>query len=122
MWKTLYSGEAVEIDIVQGEDFEQAWVFHDEDNAAIPFITDGWGAKAAIGVRDRTGKSWSEDMTVTLSNDGTVLVKLDNSKTINAPVGTHLWTLFLIEPGTGNYNAVFNAPARIHAGAVKIVE
>lgn len=122
MWKTLYSGEAVEIDIVQGEDFEQAWVFHDEDNAAIPFITDGWGAKAAIGVRDRTGKSWSEDMTVTLSNDGTVLVKLDNSKTINAPVGIHLWTLFLIEPGTGYYNAVFNAPARIHAGAVKIVE
>ena len=122
MWKTLYSGEAVEIYIVQGEDFEQAWVFHDEDNAAIPFITDGWGAKAAIGVRDRTGKSWSEDMTVTLSNDGTVLVKLDNSKTINAPVGQHLWTLFLIEPGTGYYNAVFNAPARIHAGAVKIVE
>lgn len=122
MWVTIYSGEAVVIDMVQGEDFEQAWVFKDEDSVAIPFITDGWGAKAAIGGRDRTGKEWSEDMTVTLSDDGTVLVKLDRSKTIGDPVGTHLWTLFLIEPGTGYYNAVFNAPAIIHAGAVKIVE
>ena len=40
MWETIYSGEAVEIDITQGEDFEQSWTFDDE-GVVIPFITEG---------------------------------------------------------------------------------
>ena len=119
MWATIYSGEAVEIDIIQGEDFEQSWTFGDED-VAIPFITEGWDAKAAIS--DRTGKIWTENMTVVLADDGSATVSLGRDKTISLAVGTHIWTLVFIEPGAGNYNAVFNAPARIHAGAVKSIE
>lgn len=119
MWETIYSGEVVEIDITQGEDFEQSWTFSDED-VVIPFITDGWEAKAAIS--DRTGKVWTEDMTVLLADDGTATVTLGRDKTIDRPVGNHIWTLFFIEPDTGYYNAIFNAPCRIHAGAVKSIE
>jgi hypothetical protein len=119
MWETIYSGEAVEIDITQGEDFEQSWTFDDE-GVVIPFITEGWDAKAAIS--DRTGKVWTENMPVVLADDGSATVSLGRDKTISLAVGTHIWTLVFIEPGTGNYNVVFNAPARIHAGAVKSIE
>ena len=117
MWETLYSGEEVEIDIVKGEDFEQVWTFYDENNVPIPFITQGWGVKAAIC--DRTGKIWIEDMTATSADDGSITVFLGRAKTSLLAVGVHVWTLTLIEPGTGYYNVVFNPPARIHAGAVK---
>lgn len=119
MFDTLYSGEEVEIDIVQGEDFEQTWIF-DEDTVPIKFITDGWSAKAAIS--DRTGKVWNEDMTVTLADDGSATVFLSRTKTALLAVGNHIWTLTLIEPGTGYHNVIFNPPARIHAGAVKSIE
>ena len=118
MWETIYSGEAVEIDIVKGEDFEQVWTF-DEDGVVIPFVTNGWSAKAAIS--DRTGNMWNEDMAVTLADDGSVRVFLGRDKTLldKIKVGTHIWTLVLIEPVTGYHNVIFNPPARVHAGAVK---
>lgn len=121
MWATIYSGEAVVIDITQGEDFEQSWTFDDE-GVVIPFITEGWGAKAAMAISDRTGKTWTENMPVVLADDGSATVSLGRDKTISLAVGTHLWTLVFIEPGTGKYSAVFNAPAIIHAGAVKSIE
>ena len=122
MWETIRSGEVAEIDLVQGEDFEQVWTFSDEDEAIIQFVTDGWDAKAAIRISDRTGKIWQENMTVVLADDGSATVTLGRDKTIDKPVGAHIWTLMFIEPGTSNYNAVFNAPCRIHAGAVKSIE
>ena len=122
MWETIYSGEAVEIDITQGEDFEQSWTFSDED-VVIPFITDGWEAKAAVSITDRTGRVITEDMTVVLVNDGSLTVSLSRVKTSLLPVsdGKSFWTLILVEPVTGLYNVVFNAPIRVHAGAVKSI-
>lgn len=121
MFETIYPGDTnaalVELDIVQGEDFEQVFTVKDELGVVIPFITEGYTAKAAI--TDRTGKVWTVDMTAALADDGTITVGLVREKTALLIAGNHLWTLVLIEPDTGNYNPIFNVACRVHAGAVK---
>ena len=121
MWETISPGsdgaDLVELDIVQGEDFEQVFTAKDEGGVVIPFVTDGYTAKAAI--TDRTGKLWTVDMTAVLADDGTITVGLVRAKTVLLTAGTHLWTLVLIEPDTGYYNPIFNVACRVHAGAVK---
>ena len=121
MYETIYPGDInaplVELDIVQGEDFEQVFTVKDDTGVVIPFVTEGYTAKAAI--TDRTGKIWTVDMTAVVADDGTITVGLVRAKTALLIIGAHLWTLVLVEPDTGYYNPIFNVACRVHAGAVK---